>query len=92
MTESQPAGVNQSVKAHLERLFEFSVPTLSDKDTRRAAADRAEWIASKLLRKRFRRGPLHPDTVEDVRQKVRLSISQDEPIYVIVCFGGYKHF
>jgi hypothetical protein len=81
-----------AVSAHLDSLLTFPRLQLTPKDERAIRADRSDWIVRHLLLKRYRRAPVHPDTLADVQRKVALSLSSNEPIYIIVCFGGYKHF
>lgn len=50
------------------------------------------YIVGKLLRKRFRKSKVADNTREDIKKKVELSIKEEKPIYLIICFGGYKHF
>lgn len=57
-----------------------------------ATGDLAEWITGKLLLKRFRKAKVHEKTREDILNKVKISIAEDKPIYLVVLFGGYKHF
>jgi len=50
------------------------------------------WIAKKLTRNNFRRGTLNETTAKKILEKVNLSIKKNLPLYLIACFGGYKHF
>jgi hypothetical protein len=52
----------------------------------------AEWITAKLVSGKFRKAPLAPKTRQDIYGKVADSIKKQEPIYLIICFGGYKHY
>jgi hypothetical protein len=90
MAASEPR--EPEIISHLDSLTSFTPYEVTAKDERALVMDRESWIVRKLLRKPFRRGPLHPDAMEDVRLKVRRSLSDSEPIYLIICFGGYKHF
>ncbi len=53
---------------------------------------KAEFIVKRLLLKDFRKSKVHEDARNAIRQKVLMSIEKNVPIYLIVCFGGYKHF
>jgi hypothetical protein len=74
-------------------IAKFQPYELSDSDKKSLTTDKkAEWMTSKLLRKKFRKAKVHEDTQKDVLNKIILSIEKDTPIYLIICFGGYKHF
>lgn len=74
-------------------LHKFPKYTLTEQDKRTIGmGQRAEWITYKLLLKRFRKAKVAEKTRQDVLSKVSLSIAEDKPIYLIILFGGYKHF
>jgi hypothetical protein len=50
------------------------------------------WITKKLTRNNFRRGKLKEVTENKILEKVTLSLKENIPLYLIACFGGYKHF
>lgn len=51
-----------------------------------------DFITGKLFRKKFRKSKIAENTKEEIIKKVKLSIEGKEPIHIIICFGGYKHF
>lgn len=81
-----------ALSAYLDSLFRYTPYDVSDKEARAIALNKEEWIVSKLLRKRFRRSAVHPDTRATISEKVRLTLDEEVPLYIIVGFGGYKHF
>jgi hypothetical protein len=50
------------------------------------------FIVHKLLRKKFRKQKLHPDTISEFSQKITASVKNNKPIHFSIPFGGYKHF
>lgn len=75
------------------RLTKFNNYQLTDND--KIFIERygkAEFIVKRLLLKDFRKSKVHEDTRNAIRQKVLMSMEKNIPIYLIVCFGGYKHF
>ena len=83
---------NDIVKAHLNYLLDFPGGELSQVDSQSAKTNKPLFILDKLLNKKFRRAPVHPERRKDIEAKVNMSIKANEPIYLIICFGGYKHF
>ena len=77
---------------HLKGLFNFKNVELSSKDKRIIALDKARWITGKLTSKSFRKAKLDPVTEKDIFNKVKKCIDENKPIYLIILFGGYKHF
>ncbi|MBI3577253.1 hypothetical protein HY086_04410 [Candidatus Gottesmanbacteria bacterium] len=52
----------------------------------------AQWITNRLTSGKFRRGKVFENTRVDILNKVTLSLEKQLPIYLIICFGGFKHF
>lgn len=52
----------------------------------------SKWISAKLVANKFRKATLSDITRQDIYQKVTSSVIKKEPIYLIICFGGYKHY
>ena len=50
------------------------------------------WITNKLVRSQFRRATLKENTKAFILGQVEKSVKENKPIYIIACFGGYKHF
>lgn len=81
------------VPDYLKSLLNFPQYVMSPEDRELIKSVSLDnWIAVKILRKRFRRSKVVENTKEDIKKKVELSIKEGKPIYLIVCFGGYKHF
>lgn len=78
-------------KQYLDNLFHFPEVNLSNEDLKLAEQDKVKFIMGRLLSRQFRRSKTHPDMEKDIESKIRKSIESNEPIYLIVCFGGYKH-
>lgn len=81
------------VQDYLESLLKFSAYENSKEDLALIKLEGLDnWITGKLLRKRFRKSKVVENTKEDIKKKVELSIKEKKPLYLIICFGGYKHF
>lgn len=85
---------NEAVINYIKNIItKFPDYKLTNKDKRTISfGKKAEWITNKLLLKRFRKSKLHDQTRQDILDKVSLSIKENKPIYLIILFGGYKHF
>ena len=70
--------------------FESYIP--SREDAQKIERNRAEFIAEKLTRKKFRRRKLAEKTRQGIFKKVQLSIEKSKPIHLVIPFGGYKHY
>lgn len=80
-------------KDYLESLFTKYEPySLSDKEKAIVAKDKKAFILQKLLRKKYRKQKLHPNTILDITRKVEISVDEQKPIHLVIPFGGYKHF
>lgn len=76
-----------------EKLMRFKQYTLTEDDKKFIESfGKAEFISKKLTLKDFRKSKVHEDARNAIRQKVLMSMENNIPIYLIVCFGGYKHF
>ncbi|MFH1832824.1 MAG: hypothetical protein ABH816_01470 [Candidatus Levyibacteriota bacterium] len=53
---------------------------------------KAEWITQKLILGKFRKAKISQNSRQDIFDKVSLSLKENKPLYLIICFGGYKHF
>jgi len=74
-------------------LKDFPVYDLNKNDKKTIAKDGLEsWITAKLVRSSFRRTSLKDTTKEFILKQVSQSVQKKKPIYIIACFGGYKHF
>ncbi|MCL5430205.1 MAG: hypothetical protein M1504_01860 [Candidatus Marsarchaeota archaeon] len=82
----------KQVKDFLDKLLMFPNVELSSDDLELAKKDKAKFIVNRLFSRQFRRAKVHPDTEKDITDKVRKSIDSNEPLYLIICFGGYKHY
>jgi hypothetical protein len=84
--------VSEAVRAHLDGIKTFPQYELTASDTDSLNRDKAEWITKRLTSKRFRKAKVNDETLADLKKKVRQSIEQNKPIYLLLLFGGYKHF
>ncbi|OGG11645.1 hypothetical protein A2Z00_01155 [Candidatus Gottesmanbacteria bacterium RBG_13_45_10] len=76
-----------------DSVTKFSPYSLNDEDNKIIAnTSLADWVTSRLTSGKFRKAPLIPQTRQDIKEKVARSIEKGEPIYLIICFGGYKHY
>lgn len=84
---------NNEIEQYIKNLFDvFPEYKITDEDEKEIKKDKAQCMAKKLLLKKFRKAKVAEKTKEDIHQKVRMSIESNKPLYLIVCFGGYKHF
>lgn len=82
-----------AVEKHLKSLLsKFEPYALAQKEELAMEKDRKGFIVQKLLRKRFRKQKVHPDTAADINGKIDRSIKGQNPLHFIIPFGGYKHF
>ncbi|HLD57511.1 MAG TPA: hypothetical protein VJA47_04345 [archaeon] len=81
-----------AVRTYLKDLQEFPKYVLTEEDKKSIQSDRVMWMTRKLLLKRFRKTKLYEETEKDILNKITLSIEKDEPVHLIILFGGYKHF
>ena len=77
---------------HLEDIMQFPKYQLTPKDKRSIAYNKAQWITDRLTAKKFRKAGLDNNILKDISTKVQMSIKENKPIYLIILFGGYKHF
>lgn len=78
---------------YLKGLFNFSsVYNPPENNIEMEIENRKNFIVQKLLRKKFRKQKLHPNTVIDITKKVESSVDQNIPLHFVIPFGGYKHF
>lgn len=81
------------VQDYFKNLLRFPQYSESTEDQKLIKSEgMAHFITGKLLRKKFRKAKVADNTREDVQKKVELSIKEKKPLYLIICFGGYKHF
>lgn len=76
----------------MKSAFSFDEYQLIPKDERTLKYDEIKWITDRIFTKTFRKAPVHPEAAADIQQKVKLSVEAGQPLYFILCFGGYKHF
>ncbi len=81
---------NKDVNQYLNNIFQ-KVPSNLLRDTR-PNLDLTKYIFDKLIRKKFRRRKLGQQSGDNLYQKVKTSVLNNEPLYLSVFFGGYKHF
>lgn len=85
--------MNKYIEFIKSNLYTFPTYELSADDKKIIQLGQLDkWITKKLLLKRFRKARVEESTRNDIIQKVAISIKENKPIYLIVCFGGYKHF
>lgn len=73
-------------------LVKFEPYVFSHEEERIAKGDPGRFIVQKLLRKKFRKQKLHPDTIRDITNKISQSVKDSKPLHFVIPFGGYKHF
>lgn len=84
---------NKQIKDYLKELLEiFPAYQLTEDDKKLVQRNTAEFILSKLLRKKFRKQKLHPDTIKEFTEKIAARVKNNEPIHFTIPFGGYKHY
>jgi hypothetical protein len=74
-----------------ELLTEIEPYMLTPDEQKKAGRDMSGFIMDKLMRKKFRRR-ISEDTRKATAEKVIVRVKNNEPIYLVVPFGGYKHF
>jgi hypothetical protein len=79
----------QDYLQNLVQNFDYS---LTPEDQKSADRDLAQFITSKLFRKKFRKQKLDPKVKDDITEKVKLSIQKQQPLFFAIPFGGYKHY
>lgn len=72
--------------------FEYTDYIISPEDQKIIDRDLKTFIIQKLIRKKFRKQKVVPETLKEISQKVEKSIKENRPINFSVFFGGYKHF
>lgn len=81
------------INDYLKSLLSFPGYTNSPEDKKLIEAEGLEsFITGKLSRKKFRKSKIADNTKENIKKKVECSIKENKPLYLIICFGGYKHF
>lgn len=50
-----------------------------------------EFIYRKISSQKFRKNKLLPETLKHLREKIKMSIENNQPLYFIFGFGGYKN-
>jgi hypothetical protein len=66
---------------------------VSEEDKKNIAkSSLADWVTAKLVSGKFRKAPIFPQTRQIIHDNVVQTIKKNEPFYLIICFGGYKHF
>jgi hypothetical protein len=81
------------IKKYLRQLLtEMPKYPLSIQDQKMLVKNKALWITQKLARNNFRRGKITEKNQGFILKQVESSLSKEGPIYLIACFGGYKHY
>jgi len=80
---------NQYLNDILNKFKEYSI---SDEDKKVIKRDLIGFITQKLFRKKFRKQKLVDSTAADITNRIKLSIENNNPIHIVIFFGGYKHF
>lgn len=73
-------------------LTDFKSYVISDEEKKIIDRGLKSFITQKLFLKKFRKQKLIQSTIDDITNRVDLSIKRNEPIHFIIFFGGYKHF
>jgi len=82
-----------NINKYLNKIFtDFTLYTLSGEDKKIIDRDLKTFIIQKLIRKKFRKQRVFPETLKEITEKVELSIKNNQPINFSIFFGGYKHF
>ncbi|TXH05007.1 MAG: hypothetical protein E6R05_02445, partial [Candidatus Moraniibacteriota bacterium] len=82
-----------STNNYLKKLLtqiEGYVPT--DEDKRAFSRDKIDYIFRKIDRKKYRRKQLGQESKTNLRNKIKSSVEANNPIHLVIPFGGYKHF
>jgi len=81
--------INLHLKNSLDTFDKYSI---SDDDKKTINRDLTGFITSKLFRKKFRKQKLVDSTATDITDRIKLSVKNNNPIHIVIFFGGYKHF
>lgn len=76
----------------LNLIHEVQSYELTTDDKKSSKRDLPGYIFSKLNRKKFRRIKMSKESQETLRNKVKEKVKSNEPIHLVIPFGGYKHF
>jgi len=84
---------NKQLKDYLKGLFtNFQPYNITDDDRKIIQKSHVNFIVQKLLRKKFRKQHLHPETIKEFTDKITNKLKENKPIHFTIPFGGYKHF
>lgn len=82
-----------NINQYLNKLFsEYTKYILSPEEQKIVDRDLLTFIVQKLIRKKFRKQKVFPETLKEISEKVQKSIKDNKPINFSIFFGGYKHF
>ena len=85
--------MKKEITSYLAQQLKYREYALTAEDKKKIENQgKAEWITSKLTLKKFRKSSVKDSTRTDILNKVQRSIDEGKPIYLIIAFGGYKHF
>lgn len=73
-------------------LNKFNQYEVSLSDRKIIDRDLIGFIFQKISIKKFRKQKLFPETIDDIKNKIKFCISNSKPIKFTLLFGGYKHF
>lgn len=84
---------DNQIKEYLDGLLTiFPTYNLTEDDKKQVQRGLVEFVLQKLLRKKFRKQKLHPDTVKEFTDKITTRVKDSKPIHFTIPFGGYKHY
>lgn len=89
MTDIKDSKVQQYLNQLLNTFHTYELTPEDEKALKRSKVD---FILQKLLRKKFRKQKLHPDTIKEFTNKITNRVKADKPIHFTIPFGGYKHY
>src|SRR3989344_2016170 len=73
-------------------LLKYNTYQPSKSEVKEIEKDLVGFILRKIIRKKFRKGKLYPNTQKTIYEKVSFRVKKNLPIHFVVPFGGYKHF
>lgn len=84
--------MQQEANTYLAQLLTNIEPySLTSDERKKVTRDKPGFIMDKLMRKRFRRR-ISDETRKTTAEKVAARVQANQPIHIIIPFGGYKHF
>lgn len=84
---------NEKVELYLKNLLtQVKGYSPSSSDQKAFKRDHADYIFRKLYRKKYRRKQMGEESKKALLVKVNNTVDNNQPIKLVIPFGGYKHF